>query len=369
MQIDFHHAVTYICARYAGFSHYEADIIAYSSQYVDDATNFGTINFSNGAKYTRINSSDDKYRVGNYTNLHNTHLLIPFHFLPGNAGLKAGEEPKEGFYEKLKCTPNSYVAKDMINACFEDRDSSYALHRLGIALHTYADSFSHRDFSGTPHLLNSIKNIDTKNEKDKNDKSNIFYKLSDTLRGLKSKALRRFPIGHEYAKDYPYRPYLIWSYKKQSDEDSVIRNNILNMYDAAVETYNILYAYKNKINIYSDRFDHIRIDAKKFDALLYNFKNYTCQSADKRHNRWLKEINNERFFPMDGDVLEYKPKGKDSWKYLALGTDMEKEGGDELFFYTPHFLDSNWKLFHDALQIHKFDITNKILPNYGICLS
>jgi hypothetical protein len=38
MQIDFHHAVTYLCARMAGFAAAEAEIIAYSAQYVDDAT-------------------------------------------------------------------------------------------------------------------------------------------------------------------------------------------------------------------------------------------------------------------------------------------------------------------------------------------
>lgn len=41
MQIDFHHATTYVLARLAGFEHPEANIIAYSAQYVDDATNSG----------------------------------------------------------------------------------------------------------------------------------------------------------------------------------------------------------------------------------------------------------------------------------------------------------------------------------------
>jgi len=48
MQIDFHHAVTYVVARMAGFNHNEADTISYSAQYVDDATNDGVIEFTNG---------------------------------------------------------------------------------------------------------------------------------------------------------------------------------------------------------------------------------------------------------------------------------------------------------------------------------
>ena len=54
MQIDFHHTVTYVCARMAGFEHKDADIIAYSAQYVDDATNSGTVQFDTGAMYHRI---------------------------------------------------------------------------------------------------------------------------------------------------------------------------------------------------------------------------------------------------------------------------------------------------------------------------
>lgn len=44
MHIDFHHAVTYVCARHAGYGHDEAAVIAHAAQYVDDATNTrGTI--------------------------------------------------------------------------------------------------------------------------------------------------------------------------------------------------------------------------------------------------------------------------------------------------------------------------------------
>ena len=32
MQIDFHHAATYVIARYAGFGHHEAGIVAYCAQ-------------------------------------------------------------------------------------------------------------------------------------------------------------------------------------------------------------------------------------------------------------------------------------------------------------------------------------------------
>ena len=49
MQIDFHHAATYVIARLAGFSHTKAGKIAYAAQYVDDADNTGVVRFDNGA--------------------------------------------------------------------------------------------------------------------------------------------------------------------------------------------------------------------------------------------------------------------------------------------------------------------------------
>jgi hypothetical protein len=52
MQIDFHHATTYVIARDAGLDHHDADIIAYAAQYVDDATCSGAAYFDNCAPAT-----------------------------------------------------------------------------------------------------------------------------------------------------------------------------------------------------------------------------------------------------------------------------------------------------------------------------
>ena len=49
MQIDFHHATTYVVARLAGFPQPQAATVAHASQYVDDATCAGMIRFDNGA--------------------------------------------------------------------------------------------------------------------------------------------------------------------------------------------------------------------------------------------------------------------------------------------------------------------------------
>lgn len=57
MQIDFHHAVTCVTARCAGFSSNKASLVAYAAQYVDDASNSGVIRFEGGINYSRTSSA------------------------------------------------------------------------------------------------------------------------------------------------------------------------------------------------------------------------------------------------------------------------------------------------------------------------
>ena len=132
MQIDFHHGVTYIVARLAGFDHSAASTIAYSAQYVDDATNAGLIYFDNGAVFEHFSSAHKLLDYRNFRQLAHHQVWIPFHFLPGNGGLPAGQSPEEPLTNKLICRPNSYVAQDMLVECIHQRHTPHSLHRLGI---------------------------------------------------------------------------------------------------------------------------------------------------------------------------------------------------------------------------------------------
>ena len=105
MQIDFHHATTYVVAREAGFNHHDAGIIAYASQYVDDATCSGAVYFDNGAAYKRINSAHKMIDIRNAEELANHTVWLPFHFLPGNGGLPSEQNPEGSFIDKIVCTP------------------------------------------------------------------------------------------------------------------------------------------------------------------------------------------------------------------------------------------------------------------------
>ena len=80
---------------------------------------------------------------------------LPFHFLPGNAGQEATD--------KLVCKPDSPVAREMLRLAMQDQHSAWALHRLGITMHVYADTFAHQGFVGALSEANQANNVTSGN--------------------------------------------------------------------------------------------------------------------------------------------------------------------------------------------------------------
>ena len=215
MQIDGHHALTYIAARCAGLTAEQASIVAYSAQYVDDATNSGAIKFDNGAMYHRISSAHKVFDYRNLDELANHSVWIPFHFLPGNGGVAAGHNPHGKFIHELICTPDSYVARDMLRLAISDRNKPYGLHRLGITMHVYADTFAHQGFCGVVHQINEVN--DLASDDGSLDRS-FFNKISNFFLS------KGFPLGHGAALSHPDRPYISWTYTNGLGKH-VTRNN------------------------------------------------------------------------------------------------------------------------------------------------
>jgi len=214
MQIDFHHGGTYVIARFAGFGHREAETIAYCSQYVDDATNSGAIRFNNGAMYSRISSAHKMLDYRNFEKLANHFVWIPFHFLPGNGGRRAGENPAGSFVEKIVCRPDSFVAREMVGSCIQEKDAPYGLHRLGISMHVYADTWAHQGFAGVNHEINEVQTLVDSGHPD----PGFTNKLKDFFGDAFDETVSRFvggtlPLGHGPALSFPDRPYLSWHYR------------------------------------------------------------------------------------------------------------------------------------------------------------
>ncbi|MBH8573593.1 hypothetical protein I8752_11315 [Nostocaceae cyanobacterium CENA369] len=354
MQIDFHHSVTYVAARLAGFEHKAASTIAYSAQYVDDAINDGLIRFDNGALFSRISSAHKMLDYRNFQTLANYRVWIPFHFLPGNAGLKAGEDPDGKFIDKLICRPNSNVAQQMVRECIQQRHSPYGLYRLGITMHVYVDTWAHQGFAGVNHRVNEAKNL-----LDENGKPD--YNLMDRLQNyFVSEAL---PLGHGAVLSHPDRPFLSWGYINGRGE-TITRNNPKDFLEAADQMCKAMRRY-----LAGDPDANVP-GLPELDKIFIDFmlRNITDNSGSVRHQKWLDAIAEGKFSFGKADVT-YIPKGKDSWKHQALGTEDLVERKNEIFPYQPSFLASDWKLFHDALQSHHFYIIHDLLPKYGICVA
>lgn len=352
MQIDFHHATTYVVARDAGFSHQDADIIAYAAQYVDDATCSGAVYFNNGAAYNRISSAHKMVDIRNAEELANHYVWIPFHFLPGNGSLCAEKNPEGSFINKIVCTPDSPVAQEMVRDAILEKSRPYGLHRLGVTMHVYADTWAHQGFAGVKHDINEVEKAR------ETSKSGIFKKtLGGILSGLLDDAIP--PLGHGRAQAFPDMPFLQWQYKNGRGE-LVTRDNPADFIAAA---------------------DHMCIAMRRYilgepDAAVKGLSNATREQivnmfattlsddGDQRHQKWLQAIRNGEFTLCGKvDIDDYYPLGEVSWKADALGT------SDDLseYRYKDTFLNSHWKHFHDAVQAHRFNVVYNILPRYGIC--
>ena len=396
MQIDGHYTGTYVAARVAGFSHSEAHKIAYAAQYVDDADNEGVIFFRDSEYlYCRIASAHKALDYQNLLEPSNHLVWLPFHFLPGNGGLPANEEPANGEHEKLICRPDSHVARDMLRSCLADKGRSRELHRLGIAMHVYADTFSHQNFVGALHRANKVTGLGSDDKSidvllQGNPISAAMAELGGSIRGFLRKLIQWVltaffvmrqegkgpleywkeisadqPLGHATAGSYPDLPFLVWHYRNGKNEPLITRDNPSDFLTAVDMMTRAMQAWRN---------DDESMDLMKYEGLgaadravvSELFSGLRAIEGEERRLAWEKAIREGRFSFGPAEP-HYIGKGKDSWKHQALNTEKEKDAKFERYPYSEHFLESDWKLFHDALQVHRSAIVHDILPRYKIC--
>lgn len=351
MQIDFHHATTYVAARLAGFEKKDAKIVAYAAQYVDDATSSGLVRFHNKFLYERTSSAHKMIDTRNTRDLANHQVWIPFHFLPGNGGLEAGRNPGGKATESLICRPNSPVAREMVHQAIVERKKPYGLYRLGVTMHVYADTWAHQGFAG---LLDNVNEIE---DTDEIGDSHVFGgSLGDWLRDRLDDAIP--PLGHGRATVFPDMPFLEWQYKDHNNE-IVTRDNTKDFCEAANELCKAMQRFLvGDPNAPAPGIADA--DMNKIEKLFGDTK---VKEGEERHKVWLEAINNGMFsFGGDNDV-SYIADRKGSWKYQALDTNADLEK----YKYQRSFLKSNWKLFHDAILAHRFYVMHELLPKYGIC--
>jgi len=178
MDIEFHYYITYVIALRAGFKTEDAYIIAYACQYVDDNNKIFEINRGKTGEYKNYISQTDNILKPKKKLMR---IYPVFHFMPGLIQDITGDSARrcDGKLHLLNTTPDNQNAQRILQVAFD----SHNLYRIGIATHTYSDTFAHQNFVG-------------------------YYDAFNSMMGLLESATP--DIGHADAKHKPDWPALSW---------------------------------------------------------------------------------------------------------------------------------------------------------------
>ncbi len=154
MEKDFHYYMAFAIAKLAGLE--KPEIVAYASQFVDD-NNEGQfsvdgeevsfpdrLEVGSGYYYPVMTQSLSPKSLDIYVQ---RYVYVPFHFLPGDSSKKIN-----GNTNPLSVTPYSPNANAVLASALDSKDP----YRIGIALHTVADTWSHQDFTGLREEWNAV---------------------------------------------------------------------------------------------------------------------------------------------------------------------------------------------------------------------
>ena len=153
MDAEFHYYMTYLIAAKAGYEPKDALTIAYASQYVDDNDMIFEVDkdeatyFSNYISQT-MNILKPKTKL--------MRIYPVFHFIPGEP-MALGARRRDGMLHMLNCTPDSPNANAIFDAALESSAGHPSgLQRIGIAIHGFADTWAHQNFTGSFNDFNGI---------------------------------------------------------------------------------------------------------------------------------------------------------------------------------------------------------------------
>jgi hypothetical protein len=206
MNIEFHYYALHYISRCAGFPELEASILSGSSQLVDECTAPWEIRGKSRTTLTQVTQNYVFWDEGVAENIYR-----PFHFMPGDQGL-ASSRRRDGKSGRLTTTEDSPLAREVLIAALKSRD----LFRIGIALHVYADTWAHQNFSGDSEPQNALEP------------------------GSLLPA-----VGHLQALKNPDNPRLVWTDPRLNEEHRMV-DNAVRFSRAATMIYRFLCTYNGR---------------------------------------------------------------------------------------------------------------------------
>ncbi|MCD6180782.1 MAG: hypothetical protein J7K89_00180 [Candidatus Cloacimonetes bacterium] len=217
MQIDMHFYAVYALCRLAGIHSIHAQTIAYASQFVDDQVKGINLIFRKCQKALRpVLTSHKPLDYQNAINDDQWRVWTAFHFLPGN-------QSKRGiFEEKMICRKNSELANRVMEHAIQNCHQPSDLFGVGMAAHSFADTFAHYGFIGISTEWNKVKD---ETIHIKNRRKTIGLYIKEKFASFKGRAAELIPIGHGAVATFPDRPYLKWEFQYERNKRKVERHD------------------------------------------------------------------------------------------------------------------------------------------------
>lgn len=324
MDIDFHYGTIYVLSRWAKFGSPNSNLIATSSQLVDD--NFDTTPFSDEEEKQNLAMGVHvRYSCqniwGNLTGKGSGEIWIPFHFLPGLTG--------ESVQDRLVCKKHSVLSKKLAERMRATTlDNSNFPFRLGVGLHVFADTWAHQEFAGINNTINKVQNLLFTVQ------GSLVEKVLDEAQGFSalSKIVDALmPLGHAAAMHCPDMPYLWW---KSSERFTGGRKNWDEFIEASEEIFRILQEVSGEpVTGLSD--------AQK-KLLMRSFKGIQSEDINERYEEWVRRIH-ANFFQIE-DFDEGDREASYSTSTIFEDIDFRRQFYDEI---NDHF---DW--VRDELEDH-----------------
>ena len=375
MERDMHYYGTYAMAVAAGIPQKDANVIAYASQFTDDACENGVVSSKDGTSIREVSTAHNKFQSVN--DLLNSDIegqrntWVPFHFLPGGKG--------KTFDEKILCVKNSDIAKEMFNhyineifehriklscsADYNDNKDEYGLELLGICAHVYMDTYSHYGFSGMCSEKNNVPHDTIKST------NKIFFdvikkalkELITEQNGIISSIVDRFKewlglaqevqkqiteisegmLGHASVGVLPDLPYLDWEFEFENQREDG-RESKRNNQESFLEACKNLHGYFAQVAQKCYGVQNVR-SFREIEDTVKEMLISPYYISKKRENKWL----NSKLCPGIKPYKDVEP-----WKDAFKNPKRSEKA-----------ISTNFYRFHNAAAYHRDYVLNELLPD------
>lgn len=295
MKRDAHYYATLALCRACGYNKESSLLIAYASQFVDDAK-INLMLIDNQPAFVDMATCHSSFWLKAFNSEDVVKKTCAFHFGPGCEG--------ENFAHKLRCKEESPLILDILDDVLLEED----LIKFGIVLHAYADTFSHQGFSGVQSKVNNIKKWEAKTKVYMGLINTIFYlfKYFDHNKddGLLNRIMPAY--GHGQAMDFPDLPYLVWSYEYDDCAISSGCNKVVEV-DNKARYQRAFHGIKKYLEEYLLKHSKYADNNQKFEDIDMFMDNLVLETTDKkREENWITFLIEQKFFSMDElDLIIY----------------------------------------------------------------